>query len=212
MGVLIEVGADVNATGPAGQTALHIAAGLGRYRFVQALLWWGADPHRLDDRGRTAFDIAAYLCEPYPAERALLFAAGTDDKRLVQATACASEPGLGDHELRVSAMVRAGSRGWYQGARVDVDEIPRPTVKAWLTMIAAASGLNQSELHVVYAEQGKWRDGCIGSYPPGALCTKGIVPGWRAIIGDSDGVWSWLHEGGGRMFRWPEETPHGSTW
>ena len=67
---------------------------------------------------------------------------------------------------------------------MDVANIPRKTVDGGLVVTASVAGLERSELHVVYAERGAWRDGCIGSYVPGSMCTRAITPGWRAIIRD----------------------------
>ena len=62
--LLVERGADVTlARGGAGLkragwTPLHYAAGMGFGALVQPLLDRGADPHRRDDEGRTAMDVA----------------------------------------------------------------------------------------------------------------------------------------------------------
>lgn len=55
---LIELGADVNAVGPQGKTALHYAARGGNAELCELLLDAGADRTTLDDGGRTPFDIA----------------------------------------------------------------------------------------------------------------------------------------------------------
>lgn len=55
---LIELGANVNAIGPQGRTALHYAARGGNAELCDFLLNAGADRTRLDDEGRTPFDIA----------------------------------------------------------------------------------------------------------------------------------------------------------
>lgn len=55
---LIELGADVNAIGPQGRTALHYAARGGNAELCNFLLNAGADRTRLDEAGRTPFDIA----------------------------------------------------------------------------------------------------------------------------------------------------------
>ena len=207
MGVLLEVGADVNASGIDGLTALHVAAEAGRPLFVQSLLWWGADATLRNDRGRTAFERAAHICEPLAALQDAFFAGGTDAERLVQAAGCVGGFGYGDTGARLTAMLHSASPGWFRGERVDAETIPDKTVAAWLAAVAPATGPWPVALHIVYAEQGFWRDGCVGSYPPGARCTRSIPPGWRAIIGDGNGNWHWLHEGAGRTFRWPETKP-----
>ena len=53
---LIQAGADVNARGPDGETALMCAAQSGQVQIVRALLQAGADITLKDKNGRTAFD------------------------------------------------------------------------------------------------------------------------------------------------------------
>ena len=56
---LIERGVDVRAKDAAGKTALHYAAAQGvRADYVERLLAGGADPHDLDDDGKTPLDYA----------------------------------------------------------------------------------------------------------------------------------------------------------
>jgi ankyrin repeat protein len=56
--LLLDHGADVNAAGPRGKTALHYAATAGHAGVMRILLERGADPTRLDDNGQTALDLA----------------------------------------------------------------------------------------------------------------------------------------------------------
>jgi uncharacterized protein len=56
--LLVEHGADVNATDLAGQSALHVAAVYGRAKAVRVLLMLGADPNILDYENKTALDWA----------------------------------------------------------------------------------------------------------------------------------------------------------
>ncbi len=56
--VLLNHGADVNATNQHKQTALHRAAEWGRPKIMEALLAAKADPSIRDDEGKTALDIA----------------------------------------------------------------------------------------------------------------------------------------------------------
>ena len=55
---LIELGADVNAVGPQGRTALHYAARGGTTELCELLLVAGADETVTDKEGRTPLDIA----------------------------------------------------------------------------------------------------------------------------------------------------------
>ncbi|WP_176065611.1 ankyrin repeat domain-containing protein [Piscinibacter koreensis] len=55
---LLDAGADPNARGTGGRTALMEAARAGRFAIVRALLVHGADKALADDAGRTAFDEA----------------------------------------------------------------------------------------------------------------------------------------------------------
>jgi ankyrin repeat protein len=56
--LLLDHGADVNAAGANGKTALHYAATAGHARVVRLLLDRGADPARVDAEGQTALDLA----------------------------------------------------------------------------------------------------------------------------------------------------------
>ncbi len=55
---LIELGADVNAIGPQGRTALHYAARGGNAELCKLLLDTGADESITDEKGRTPLDVA----------------------------------------------------------------------------------------------------------------------------------------------------------
>ena len=54
----IELGADVNATNEAGQTAVHGAAGVGFDSIIQYLADRGASVNIKDKRGQTPFNAA----------------------------------------------------------------------------------------------------------------------------------------------------------
>ena len=56
--LLIDNGAEVNARGDLGETALHKAVGMGRTEIVRVLLKNGADPRIESLTGTTAFDYA----------------------------------------------------------------------------------------------------------------------------------------------------------
>lgn len=56
--LLIDLGAEVNAFGPQGRTALHYAARGGNAELCELLCKAGADRHMRDDEGRTPFDVA----------------------------------------------------------------------------------------------------------------------------------------------------------
>lgn len=57
--LLVASGADVTAAQRAGHTPLHSAAHNGDLASVKALLSAGADPHRTNDEGQSAIDLAA---------------------------------------------------------------------------------------------------------------------------------------------------------
>ena len=57
--LLLEYGADVNAPGPTGKTALHYATTAGHAKVIALLLERGADASRKDNEGQTAMDIAS---------------------------------------------------------------------------------------------------------------------------------------------------------
>jgi ankyrin repeat protein len=56
--LLLDHGAEVNAAGPNGKTALHYAATAGHVRVVRLLLERGANPTLADDDGNTPLDLA----------------------------------------------------------------------------------------------------------------------------------------------------------
>lgn len=53
----LDAGADVHATLPTGETALHLAVAARRPDLVCALLFAGADVHAKDATGRTPLDL-----------------------------------------------------------------------------------------------------------------------------------------------------------
>lgn len=55
---LLDFGVPIEAPGPGGQTALHVACRARRLKVVALLLERGADPSARDDEGRTPLDIA----------------------------------------------------------------------------------------------------------------------------------------------------------
>jgi ankyrin repeat protein len=56
--LMLEYGAEVNATGLKGRTALHYAASAGHLKVIALLLEYGADVRIKDDEGRTAQGLA----------------------------------------------------------------------------------------------------------------------------------------------------------
>ncbi len=56
--LLLDYGAEVNARGPHGRTALHYAAVGGRTQVIKVLLAHGADPTLRDEQGATALNLA----------------------------------------------------------------------------------------------------------------------------------------------------------
>jgi ankyrin repeat protein len=58
--LLVGAGADVNARGCAGRTALHEAASYYHVSTVEALLASGANPHLMDDHGASPADLAIW--------------------------------------------------------------------------------------------------------------------------------------------------------
>ncbi|MCG8585185.1 MAG: ankyrin repeat domain-containing protein [Pirellulales bacterium] len=58
IGLLIQLGGDVNATDRSGQTPLHVAAHAGSPKVAQVLMDALSDIHAKDDRGRTPLDVA----------------------------------------------------------------------------------------------------------------------------------------------------------
>ncbi len=56
--LLLQSGADVNASGPDGWTPLHAAARMGHFEIVRELLERGADAERLTANGETALEVA----------------------------------------------------------------------------------------------------------------------------------------------------------
>jgi len=61
LSILQAAGSDIHAINGIGETALHIAARLNRYRAVEKLLRLGANPSLRDGAGRTPGNIAALL-------------------------------------------------------------------------------------------------------------------------------------------------------
>ena len=68
----VAAGANVNAVNQSGQTALHVAASLGRNSIIQFLADSGADLNAKDRQGRTALNMAENPRRPWPASAALL--------------------------------------------------------------------------------------------------------------------------------------------
>jgi ankyrin repeat protein len=56
--ILLEYGAAVDALGPKGQTALHLAASAGYLKVMKLLLDHGANPELRDRDGKTALSLA----------------------------------------------------------------------------------------------------------------------------------------------------------
>jgi ankyrin repeat protein len=69
---LVEIGADINATNRAGQTALHGATRAGRNTIVQFLAEHGAALDVKDKQGRTPLDVAQNPIRPLEQTAALL--------------------------------------------------------------------------------------------------------------------------------------------
>ena len=68
VGLLIELGADVTATTPAGGTALHGAAAMWEDGVIQLLVDHGADVNAEDNRGRTPLYLVEYGNANAPSE------------------------------------------------------------------------------------------------------------------------------------------------
>lgn len=84
-GYLIDNGADINARGAQGFTALHYAAWHGHHEMVDYLLRCGASTEVVNDYGGTSLDAAVYAATnmpqtgvDYPAIMKTLIAAGAD--------------------------------------------------------------------------------------------------------------------------------------
>jgi ankyrin repeat protein len=73
--LMLAKGADPDASGPAGERALHACARLGRPELALALIEAGADLNALDDEGRTPLMLALELA-PDAATPALLIEKG----------------------------------------------------------------------------------------------------------------------------------------
>ena len=58
VGLLMELGADIQKEDNYWRTPLHIAAAYGRVEMVRRLMMGGADVNRKDKRGRTPLDYA----------------------------------------------------------------------------------------------------------------------------------------------------------
>lgn len=78
--LLLDAGADPNATSREGGTPLHTAAFTGELEIAEMLLAYGADPSACDAKGRTALDLARDRRNVEVA--ALLHHAVTNRKRL----------------------------------------------------------------------------------------------------------------------------------
>jgi hypothetical protein len=55
---LLRSGANIDATGKGGQTALILAAKQGKFNFVKTLIEWGADAEKRNNAGLSALDVA----------------------------------------------------------------------------------------------------------------------------------------------------------
>jgi ankyrin repeat protein len=66
--LLLKYGAEVNARGPGGRTALHYAAAGGYTAVIQVLLAHGADPDLRDAQGQTALDQARAIYKTAAAQ------------------------------------------------------------------------------------------------------------------------------------------------
>ena len=58
---LIDLGAEINAVGPEGRTALHYASRGNSVKLCELLLHAGADETMLDEEGKTPLDVARSL-------------------------------------------------------------------------------------------------------------------------------------------------------
>jgi ankyrin repeat protein len=82
--VAVKAGANVNAANEAGQTALHVAATLGKTTIVQFLAESGAKLDAKDKQGRTPLNLAEDPKRPRPATAALLRKLSSDPKETPQ--------------------------------------------------------------------------------------------------------------------------------
>ena len=73
---------NVNSVGPGGRTPLHLAAMIGAYGTIDALIAKGAEINRKDHAGKTALDVAfektGSLDHAYTAEKLILAGASSD--------------------------------------------------------------------------------------------------------------------------------------
>lgn len=89
--------------------------------------------------------------------------------------------------------------GPFESTELDPRDIP--VVNEVVSLAAEQSGLDESEIRVILAEEIQWPDSCLGLAETGELCSQVMVPGYEILLEVGEEAWIFRTDEDGSIIR-----------